>query len=629
MPAPAEPFAAEHVRRAPLSASTYDAEARTFEADLATATPIRRGGFLEVLEISAGAIDLGRVASGLAPLLDSHNAYALGAVLGKLNSTRIENGKLVGTIALADTDAGRAAEGMIARGEARGISVGYAVTEWRHDRGADGQLDTYTATRWELLEVSLVPVPADAATGVRSFPKESHAMTEQTPQPATGTPAPPMTRFAADEAVTFVQVARSFGDAAERYAQELVSGNAAGQYSAQAARDAFMRFAGEQQQARSASVRAGPSVATGGETSANPQFRREAMVGALHAMIARKEPAPESREFANLSIPQIAAELLVEQGERGVHRLSAQETVQRAWNGTRSVDPRGFQTTFTLPELLQDAGNRYLRERFEAVQSPIKQVAQRRSVPDFREITGVDLSGAGLLEKVLESGEIKSGYLSARAEKYRVETFAKRFALSRQAIVNDDLGAFSTMLAKLATAAAETQAKILADLVNSNPDLADGTAVFHADRGNLADTGAAPSAAALTVARKAMRGATDLDGNPVIVAPRYVLANPEYETDLEVLLATTYAPASVEDANPFAGRLIPLIDPRLEAGPWYVFSDPAIQSPLEIAYLNDQEAPFIEMQEAWTSLGSEYRAYFDFGAGFVDHRGAFKTPAAE
>jgi hypothetical protein len=84
-------------------------------------------------------------------------------------------------ISFNDTTEGRKAEGMVARGEIAGISAGYIVQEWEitdaKDRVLDPETDrispdanlTFTATKWELLECSLVSVPADPAAVIRSL----------------------------------------------------------------------------------------------------------------------------------------------------------------------------------------------------------------------------------------------------------------------------------------------------------------------------------------------------------------------------------------------------------------------------------------------------------------------------
>jgi hypothetical protein len=124
---------------------------------------------------------------------------------------RIEAGKLVGRIRFADTEAGRAAEGMVARGEITGISVGYRVTTWTLTSLAN-EVEVWRADRWELLEVSLVAVPADPQASIRSthvstqradeaHSQENDDMRRNAANPETGTvpatpPAPEATRAA-------------------------------------------------------------------------------------------------------------------------------------------------------------------------------------------------------------------------------------------------------------------------------------------------------------------------------------------------------------------------------------------------------------------------------------------------
>lgn len=168
-------------RLAALGPGTYDKKARTVDAVLSLGSPVKRFYGTEVLRIDQEAIDLSRLQQGGIPVLDSHNQQGIGSALGRVKQAWISRGALMGKLSFHQTPEGRKAEGMVARGEITGISAGYRVEDWEITDGQgrllDPELDrirwdddlTYTATRWELLEASLVTVPADASASIRSY----------------------------------------------------------------------------------------------------------------------------------------------------------------------------------------------------------------------------------------------------------------------------------------------------------------------------------------------------------------------------------------------------------------------------------------------------------------------------
>lgn len=216
-----------------------------------------------------------------------------------------------------------------------------------------------------------------------------------------------------------------------------------------------------------------------------------------------------------------------------------------------------------------------------------------------------------------------------RKNSYSLSTFAKQFTLTRQAIINDDLGAFSDVLTIMGRAAAETEATLLASLLTSNPAMDDTHPLFDAtNHHNMATSGNAPSVASMSAGRLKMRSQMDLDGTtPISSAPRYIVSGPAQETLIEQLLAQI-TPNQTAEVNPFAGKLTPLTDPRLSGTAWYLFADPAVTPTLEYAGLNGAAGPAMETQNGWDVLGQAFRVYHDFGAGFVDYRGAYMDPGA-
>jgi hypothetical protein len=158
--------------------ASYDPVTHSVDCVISAGTAVTRFYGIEVLRIDSAAVDLGRVRRGVAPLLDSHQSNSISTVLGTIRNAWIQGGKLLGTLSFNATEAGRSAEGMIARSEISGVSVGYRVDEWEITDVDGDPADptraffeddlTFTAIRWELLEVSLVAIPADATASIRS-----------------------------------------------------------------------------------------------------------------------------------------------------------------------------------------------------------------------------------------------------------------------------------------------------------------------------------------------------------------------------------------------------------------------------------------------------------------------------
>lgn len=224
------------------------------------------------------------------------------------------------------------------------------------------------------------------------------------------------------------------------------------------------------------------------------------------------------------------------------------------------------------------------------------------------------------LEPVNEAGEFTSGAMAEAAETWKVSTFGRILGLTRQAIVNDDLGAFADLTRQLGQSAARFEANALAALLVSNPVMSDGKALFHADHGNTTPALNLEDPFNLDAARRLMRRQTGLDGEPIAATPKFLIVAPELETQAEQILASL-TPRQVADVNPFAGKLTLLVDPYLTGLQWYLAADPAQIDGLEYGHLEGAEGPQIETQVGFDVDGVRFRVRLDFGAGFVDWRG--------
>jgi hypothetical protein len=169
-------------RFADASPSSYNSETHTVDCVISMGSPVVRFYGTEVLRISPEAVGLDRMSNGsIIPLLDSHQAGGINNALGRFTNTWFKRGGLMGTIAFNQTPNGKLAEGMVASGEIAGISAGYCVRSWQITDQDNNVIDpevtsvrwdddlTFTATKWDLHEASLVSVPADHLSGIRSL----------------------------------------------------------------------------------------------------------------------------------------------------------------------------------------------------------------------------------------------------------------------------------------------------------------------------------------------------------------------------------------------------------------------------------------------------------------------------
>ena len=255
----------------------------------------------------------------------------------------------------------------------------------------------------------------------------------------------------------------------------------------------------------------------------------------------------------------------------------------------------------------------------------MKRLARQTEANDFRTRHRIMLDSSGLtLEQVNEHGEFKSGTMTESEETYAIKPFGRIIGISRQALINDDLGAFSTISGRLGSAAAGFEAQFLVDLLISNsglgPTMSDGAVLFHATHGNVSVSGAAPSEDTLSAARLAMRRQTGPSGGLIVVEPRYVLVPPDIETTTQKLL-TTIQPVTVDEVNAFSDLTL-VVEPRLtDTERWYLVAAPEQIDGLEYSYLSGAPGPQTESRAGFEVDGIEVKVRLDFGAGFTDWRG--------
>ncbi|WP_198521703.1 prohead protease/major capsid protein fusion protein [Sagittula sp. P11] len=593
-------------RRATLAPATADPEGRTVEVVWSTGAPVRRrdmaGQYIERLSLAPEAVDLSRLEG--ASVLDAHRQTAVRDVLGSVRSAAVDGKRGTALIQFSARPEVEPVWQDVLTGILRHVSVGYSVEDWAET--TENGARVLTAVRWTPHEISLVPTPADPGAHIRME-------TEMTDTTTTTAPSKAQTEIRAAANAEIRSIARIAG-----LDQSWIDG----QIDGGADPDTARRAAFEALASRSApSIRTEQVSVEMGESEDDPALRARQMGEALYARInPRHELSEPARRYAYSTPVDMAKELLTLRGESTM-ALSPASLVTRA-----------LHTTSDFPIILGDTVGRVLRDAYQAAPSGVRRLGRQTTARDFRAVNKIMLGEAPLLEKLNEHGEIKAGTMAEAREAYKVETWARKIGVTRQVLVNDDLGAFADLARRMGQAAAETEARILVTLLEAGsgngPTLWDGKTLFHADHGNKAGTGAAISDATLSAARLALRTQKGIEDRTIRVTPRNLLVPPALETTAEKWLATI-APATAADVNPFSGSLSLVVEPRLSsASRWYVTADPGEIDGLEFAYLSGAEGPQVESRSGWDVDGVEIRVILDFGAGFIDHRGWFMNAGA-
>lgn len=631
--------------------SSIDTKARTFEATVATETPVKRFFGLEILLCNSLAINAERLAD--LPLLDSHQIVGIDNILGRAIGHRLDGKSLIVKFRLADTDRGDAAMAQIAAGTISKVSVGYLVDDEQESRATDGT-SLVTVTRWTPFEASLVSVPADPNATIRGMRNMRRGTRRTSRQPIednqndldvlddevddlddnNNNPPPPTPRQR--------QVERSPRD--QRNIDTVFrQGVAAGLDGRQLDED--LREVRTVEEARTLIFDRLAERSRG--TTTNPAFVRSSgdqgfrrveeaerhIVEALSIRLGGAQTIEGQNEFRGMSLVAMGRTHLELAGV-STRGMVDREIVERMLSPERYAGQRAMHTTSDFPMLMNTAANDALMNRFGAQLTPLKRFSTVRSARDFKPMSYIRPGEAPLLEKVNEAGEVKSGTLSEEKQGLQVATYGKMFALTRQAVINDSLGAFADFISAFGISAATTEANLFYELLSANSfggkKLSDNKTLFHADHGNKAASGGAvTSIEAMSAARQAMRQQMNVNGSWVSGAvPAVILVGPAQETNAQTMVASIQS-ATIDDVNPFAGKLTVEVENRYEGNGWWLFADPASRPAFMHAYLDGAAGPMIETKAGWEVLGTEFRCILDFGCGVYDYRAAYFNPGVD
>ncbi|WP_018991296.1 prohead protease/major capsid protein fusion protein [Aromatoleum toluclasticum] len=626
-------------REASFQPATLNEEARTVELVWSTGAKVRRYDWWEdryydeELSLDVAHVRMERLNAG-APLLKDHRA-SLDNIIGVVVRAWIENGEGRALVRFSERADVAAIIADVKAGILRNISVGYAVRKYEIVK-EEGAVDIYRAVDWEPQELSFVAIPADADAQVRSAPQPGAERTEcifiNRAQPATqgaATMADPTEKPAGTpvDPINADQV-RSEAIAAERTRTADITALCKRHNVALA--DKLIADGSTVEQARAAVLEHLAARDAAGTAPRTPQIQTVQdevdvrRAGVENAILNRAAPGKHKlddngRQYRGLSLLEVGRSLLEAQGinTRGLDKME--------------IATRSMQATGDFPAILANVANKTLRAAYENAPQTFRPFTKQASAPDFKQIQRTQVGDAPTLKKVNEHGEFTYGTIGEGKETYQLATYGRIIAITRQAIINDDLSAFTDMPAKFGRAAANLESDIVWGIVTANAAMADGVALFHADHGNLAAANAVIAVASLGIGRAAMRKQTSLDGQLINVMPQFLLVPAALETVAQQYTSAAYVSTKGADINPFSSTLQVIAEPRLDASSataWYLAADPAQIDTIEYCYLDGNEGVYLETRNGFEVDGMEIKARLDFAAKAIDHRGLWKNVGA-
>lgn len=467
-----------------------------------------------------------------------------------------------------------------------------------------------------------VPNQPSAAAGTQSKPKEAIMPEENTPTPvAAAAPAVDPKKLEADALAAVKQAEAARRDAVTASFKGFETGHS--KLFADCIQD--MDCTAEQAQTK---LLAAINAAASQEQPAHSYSFQMADGEGMKRLLAHAENAIQVR--AGLAERDAENSLVGYSMFEMARRMLEMRGVSTGGMSKMGVVAAAFtHTSGDFGSVLANTANKAMLKGYEEAEEVFQRFTSTGTLSDFKTVSRVDLGSFPSLRQVKEGAEFKNVTLGERAETAVLATYGELFNITRQAIINDDLDAFTRIPAKMGRAAIRTVGDLVFNIYLNNPNMADGTALFHADHGNLASASAI-NTVSIDAARVLM--AKQKDGSATLnLRPSYLLCSTSNEGAAKVALGSEYEVGASNKNNtvPNSVRGIAevLSDARLEGhNGWYLQANQNMHDTIEVLYLDGNSAPVLEQQDGWNIDGTQFKVRIDAAAKAWDAKGMVKTP---
>ena len=550
--------------------------------------------------------------------------------IGHTDSIRVTDGQLVaGGVVSRDTAEAREVVVSAKNGFPWQASIGAAVEEFEfvkenqavtvNGRPFAGPLNV--VRRATLGEISFVDLGADAGTSasVAAAAKETKAMdgtktdvtdttTGQETQPPAGeiqaqaTPAAPgsIAAAGADGALVLDPVADMRAKAAaeeERIgAVRKVCGSGHADIAAKAIREGWDVTRTELEVLRADRPKA-PAAHVPDSTMTGTVLEAACVLtaklaGAEKAYEEKALDAASKRFRGGIGLQELLLEAAWANGFTGRNFRDSREVLRFAFG----KDIQAGFSTIDIGGILSNVANKFLLEGFFSVERVWRSICAVRNVSDFKTVTSYRLIGKDQYEPVAPGGELKHGTLGQEQYTNKADTFGLLLSIDRRDMINDDLGAITTVPRKLGRGSGLKINDVFWTTFLAN------SAFFKAANLNYVEgTDTALTIDGLTKVEKTFMDQKDSDGKPIGVMPAVMLV----PTALSAMATQLFKSVEIRDttastkypvANPHQGKFRAEVSRYLSNSrytgysekAWYLLADPRDLPVIEVAFLNGE-----------------------------------------
>lgn len=370
------------------------------------------------------------------------------------------------------------------------------------------------------------------------------------------------------------------------------------------------------------------------------------------------------RNLSGLGLKQLVLECARAKGFTGLNLTT--DGIRMALDDTIKASSQSPFSYVNLPTAFTTVLQRIVIANYRKWPTVWNQFVTTASHRDFREVDYVRFGGLNMWTKVAKDGKLTMGqYEGEETFKNKLETYAQINSISRQDMINDDLGVFNRYGQEMAKWGSLAPEVVFNRLLNAGLDY-DGNAFFSTGNTTTFDNLITSNPLGLD-GLDAMYDLVSNRQDPVQLghqknSPQGNSFAEFINTEMTTLLFHTSQNRFItnllsqatlhheDDSTATSGslkstanfhfgryRLVqsPYIGNTAWGGPsastssWYGFADPSMISGIEFAFLNGKQTPTMEAfkQLEGDLLGVSIRGWFDFGAAMRDRAAIVKNTA--